>query len=255
MFQKHCKNLQQIEYAIKQIQRDLRQYIAKKNLEAEKTYTKILSILVVAWTEESLMKLLYQHKIFSDVERQKVLKKRTLEGKWKQCLDIVIVRAFKVPETKIISSIPFTFREYYKELVRIIENDFVQSIEVRNRIAHGQWVYTFTKELDKISPNIMKLMNTDNIIAIQMRMKILRTLISIITDFCISPQLAKRDFDKKYRVIDEQVNNLHKRDYKKYKECMIKKYLRGQEKRLDEAGNAAIDGWREEVAANMCETD
>jgi hypothetical protein len=233
MFHQHCNNVQQIEYAIGQIQRDLRQYISKRNEKAEKTYTKILSILVVAWTEESLLKLLYQNNLFSDNEREQVLKKRSLENKWKQCLNIAIVRAFNIPETRILSNLPFTYREYYRELIRIIENDFLQSITIRNRIAHGQWVYAFTNDLKQISQEATRLINTDNIITIQMKMKILKTMTSIISDFCISPDLAKRDFDNKYKVIDEQVTNLHKRNYQQYKQYMINKYNRGQEKRLN----------------------
>lgn len=230
-FKYHTENLRLLEYAIEQIQRELRLYISKENRESELVYTRILSSLVVSWTEVSLLKLICQRRVFTSDEERSILRKRTLESKWKYCLELAFRKSFSIPTGDLNFLLPFTFRNYYKELRRIIDNDFIESIEVRNRVSHGQWKYAFNTELTSLSNDLMRIMNLENIISLQMKMKILKSLTSLINDICISKELLQRDFDKKYRVIDEQVNNLHKRDYRKYKIQMIEKYNRGIQKR------------------------
>ena len=229
-FKYHTENLRTLEYAIKQIQRDLRVYIAKDNAMAEMVYTRILSYLVVSWTEVSLQKLICQRRLFSTNEEKAIQSKKSLEQKWKTCLDLAVRKQFNIHNASIISKLPFTYKSYYKELGRIIDEDLVPSIEVRNRIAHGQWKYAFNKECSDLSPGIIANIRKENIITLQMKMKVLKTMSSIINDFCISTDLVQRDFDKKYKLIDDQINNLHKRSYSEYRLQMQKKFDRGMAK-------------------------
>ncbi len=245
MYKYHCENLRTINFAIKQMQRDLRQYIARGKSDVVEVYTRILTYLVVCWTEISLHKLLSQRGLFTQNEINDVMRKKTLETKWKCCLDIAICRNFRVQQNRIISNLPFTHRACYKELTRIIKEEMLPSIEARNRIAHGQWKYALTNDLSSISNEITGRIRNENILTLQLRIKILRTMVSIITDYCISPTLAMRDFDRKYKIIDQQVTNLHKRKYSDYTAQMRAKYQRGLMKR-DEA---TIDGWTEEMRA------
>ena len=246
MYKYHCENLRRVEFGIQQVQRDLRLHIARQNSTAEVAYTRMLSYLVVCWTEASLIKLLNEPGLFKPKEVEAILKKRTLESRWKSCLETAARKRFRIPKKPIISSLPFTHRAYYKELVRIISEELLPSIEVRNRVAHGQWQYAFTTDLSAFSPDITAIMHKDNILTIQLRVKVLKTMASIIGDYCRSPQVAARDFDKKYHVVEQQIQNMHHRDYSDYKIKMRDKYQRGSVKR-DEAAvqryGEDMQGW------------
>ena len=53
----------------------------------------------------------------------------------------------------------------------------------------------------------------------------------LIHDLAVSPPTFERDFDKNYRLVEENKRNLHKRTYNDYRTKMIAKYQRGLAKR------------------------
>lgn len=235
MYKKHCNNLRQLEAAIKLTQRDLRRYISMNIQENEYIYTKIFSYLVTCWAEVCVLKLAYEPNAFTEKEIADILSVSTLENKWITALNVSFCRAYNIKYTNdcdiIESKLPFTHSSRYSALLDLIKNDLVQSIEVRNKIAHGQWLYAFTNDLKNFSQETTKKLRTENIVQIQLRMKLLKSLAKIINDLVVSPKTFIRDFDNHYSNIVQHRNNLHKREYSKYKESMIAKYKRGIDKR------------------------
>ena len=168
MYKYHCANLRQIDEAIKVIQRDLRRYISKEETNCEDIYTKLLSHMVTCWMEVRILKVIYEHNAFTISEIGTILDASTLQDKWVIALNFAMCKAYGIPisnESEVIKSrIPFTSRVRYLELLRIIKDIFTKSIEVRNRLAHGQWEYAFTSDLKKISSTITGRLKTEKII-------------------------------------------------------------------------------------------
>ncbi|MGE6574211.1 hypothetical protein ACQKFM_04795 [Paenibacillus xylanexedens] len=238
MYKKHCKNLRELENAIKLIQRDLRRYISTEQNSNEYSYTKILSYLVTCWAEVRILKVAFEQNAYNQKEISEILNASTLEDKWITALNISFCKAYRIRYTNdcdvIESKLPFTDSSRYSALLSLIKNDLVESIEVRNRIAHGQWLFAFTNDLKNFPQELTTKLRVENIVKLQLKMNLFKNLAKLIHDLAVSPKTFIRDFDDNYKNIEQQKKNLHKRDYNKYKQHMILKYQRGLAKRRHE---------------------
>jgi len=150
-------------------------------------------------------------------------------------LNIAFCKAYSIEKTNdkdvIIRKLTFTPKSRYIELLNLVQNDLLESIQVRNRVAHGQWCYAFTDDLKEISTDITAKLRTVNIVNLQLSLKLFRSLSQIIHDLAVSPPTFERDFDVNFGRVEEQTKNLHNRKYQIYKNKMIKKYQRGLARR------------------------
>ncbi|WP_282080203.1 hypothetical protein [Aquimarina algiphila] len=246
MYKKWCENVIALESAIEQLQKDLRIIISKEQKDNEYSYTKLLSYLVVCWCEARVIKLIYEpeytftnkkgtftkKKSFSEQEIEKIINSSTLKDKWITALQIGISKAYGIIlDKKFPNSLPFTVRARYLVIIDLIENDLLPSIELRNRIAHGQWKQAFTNDLSAFSQPHTTALRKENIVSLQLNFGIFKHLAQLIHDLASSPLTFERDFDSNYQIIEQNKLNLNSRDYKKYCEKLIEKYKRGQKRR------------------------
>lgn len=231
MYIHHCQNLKEIENAINLVEIDLRRYISAEKDAHVYRYTKILSYLITCWTEVRVLKLTFERNAFTPTEIDSILK-CSLENKWVSTLEIAISKAYNINRNGNISNqLDFTARARYNEIVTLIKNDLVPSIEIRNRIAHGHWLIAFTNDLKNKSEDLTRQIRTENIVTLQLKKKLLSGLSQLIHDLAVSPSTFERDFDRNYRLIEQNKRNLHKRNYQVYKKKMVEKYKRGQDKK------------------------
>lgn len=222
----------EIEGAISLLELDLRRYISRQQESYVYKYTKLLSYLITCWTEVRVLKLAYEPIAFTQHEVNEIISSATLADKWITALDISISKAYRINQhANIANQLVFTPRVRYNEIKNLINTDLVSSIELRNRIAHGQWKIAFTNDLRSISTPLTGQLRIENIVTLQLKKKLLTGLSALIHDLAVSPPTFERDFDKNYRLIEENKRNLHQRDYIAYAQKMVAKYLRGQARR------------------------
>ncbi len=237
MYVEHCQNLLEVENGIKRVELDLRHYISVEDSKNEYTYTKILSQLITCWTEVRILKLIYEDRAFTQAEIDLIIPTRparpaTLEDKWKNAMKIAISKAYGLNinldiESQLYGDILIS----YRDITKLISEDLVPSIEIRNRIAHGQWKIAFTGSLRSISTDLTAKIFAENIVSLQMKQNILTGLALLIHDLAVSPPTFERDFRTNYNKIKSNKENLHKRSYIDYKRIMVEKYKRGQIKK------------------------
>ena len=237
MYKQICENLREIQAGIKLVQLDLRQYIAAGKTKNEYIHTKLLSYLITCWVEVRILKLAYEPPAFTQDETIEIISSSTLENMWITALNIAICKASKISKIQdvdtIAHNIAFTARTRYKELIKLIKDDLLESIQVRNRIVHGQWLYAFTDDLMKVSSDITGRLRRENIVILQLRYALFKSLAQIIHDLAVSRPTYERDFDSNYRKIEVQRKNLHHRDVCIYRRKQIEKYQRGLKKRRE----------------------
>jgi len=243
MFEQHHQNLKQIERAISLIELALRQSIStsteppkKPGLPDENNqvyiYTKILSHLISSWIEVRVLKIAYEPQAFNAQETHEIITQKSFRDKWNTALEIAICKAYRITRNdRIAEQLSFSARARYTALRKIIDDELLSSYQIRNRIAHGQWLYAFKDDFSGIATDIMPRLRQENIVSLQIKYKLFRSLAQTIHDLAVSPKTFERDFDNNYRIIEEQQNNAHNRDYDKYKQSMREKYKRGIEKR------------------------
>jgi hypothetical protein len=232
MYKQHCENIREIEEAIKLVELDLRRYISSQQDKHAYKYTKLLSYLITCWTEVRILKLAFEKDVFNVAEIEMIVSAGTLNDKWVTALEIAICKAYGINRSlDIATQLLFTARIQFNELRNLISSDLLSSIELRNRIAHGQWKFAFTNDLKNISTPLTGELRQENIVKLQLKRKLLIGLATLIHDLAVSPTTFERDFDKNYKLIEQNKRNLHKRDFNDYKQKMIAKFERGKVKR------------------------
>lgn len=247
MYIKWCENVKTLENTIEQIQRDLRLNISRQQEANVYSYTKLLSYLIVCWSEARIMKLIYEpeytykhssgnsytkRKSFSQTEIEDIYSSATLKDKWLKAMQIAISKHHNIPlNVNFPNSLPFTSKARYLEIEDLINNKLLSSIELRNRIAHGQWKHAFTNDLRSVSQPHTTSLRTENIVTLQLNYNIFKVLAQLVHDIASSPSTFERDFDKNYKVLEQNKLNLHNRNFADYSANLIAKHIRGQQRR------------------------
>jgi hypothetical protein len=110
-------------------------------------------------------------------------------------------------------------------------SDLRSIIELRNKLAHGQWVYPLNSDGDDVAQEQMDALRVENLFSLQFKKNLLESLSSAIHDLVVSKPTFERDFDDHFRRIVETQRNLKNRDYKKWANGMREKYERGKVKK------------------------
>lgn len=222
-----------IERAIKIVQRTLRNCISQNEEVNVYVYTKILSHLVNSWIEVRLLKLINESGAYVKSQEKNILECNSLERRWQLALDFAFCKAYKINSIKKTNKelIPYTARIQRQALLDLVNKDLLDSNELRNRIAHGQWKYAFTSNYLRINGELTKSLKEENILKIQFRLAMFKSLAQIIHDLAVSKPTFERDFNNNYKVIEEQKRNSHDVDYAEYERRMVSKRIKGLEKK------------------------
>lgn len=231
-YERHCENLRMIERAITSVQRTLRDYVRKDETKNIYIYTKILSHLINSWAEVRILKIVFEKHAYTNSEKNRILGAGNVKDRWVTALGIAFSKAYKIPEKNIDDiSVPFTQRICYKMLLRLLNEDLLDSNQLRNRIAHGQWVYAFSEDLTGFQDDLTGRLRQENIVQLQLKYKMFVSLAQIIHDLAVSRPAFERDFNGHYRKIEGQKINFHNRNFEDYKTMMVAKRQRFLQRR------------------------
>ncbi|WP_016775723.1 hypothetical protein [Anaerophaga thermohalophila] len=160
----------------------------------EKSFSRILSGIQVSWAEESIKRLLYERNLFSDRQRDYLIKRPALDQKWYETLKIVFSIAYDlVPVGDEICSTVRIDRErrnlgnelvdQYLELRRIITDHLVPNFSIRNKVQHGEWEYAFKPKYSaEFSHDITDMLNGENIVTTTSRYTLVNSIYQMIVD-------------------------------------------------------------------------
>ncbi len=229
LYKFHVANIHSIEIALNHAALAARKAIAEENDPAIKSFISLYAFLLGAWFENRLSKLLYEPNAFEPVERNAILAQDSQFKKWVKLIDVAFRKHYNVPHAPLTKdNIAFTTSARYEELNNILEQDLKSVIEIRNRLAHGQWIYPFNSTGTDIETSKFQLLQDENLPSLQYKKTMLTSLTDILHDLVVSLPTFERDFDTHYRLITTSRNNLHNRSYENYADQLIRKRQRGK---------------------------
>jgi len=232
IYKYHVANLRSIEIALKNTSLSARKAISEENIKATESFVRLYAFLLGAWAETRLKKILYEKRGFNSEERERILGEKTLLQQWLKSIELAYRKHYKIAHVPLTEkTIPFTAFARFKELNDILEHDLRSIIEIRNKLAHGQWIYPFNNVGTDIEEDKYLKLKVQNILHLQFKKKLISELSQLIHDLVISLATFDRDFDSNYKQIIHTRNNLRHRSYSKYKKLLIDKRQRGIEKR------------------------
>jgi hypothetical protein len=218
----------------------------------EQAFSRILSGIQVSWAEESLKRLLYEKDLFTDTQRNYILKKPLIE-KWLETFKIVFCIAYDLmPINDEFYSLVDIKQErnnlgselvgQYKSLRKIISKNLTPNFAIRNKVQHGEWEYAFEAPISEIfSQNLTDKINGENIITTSSRYLIVNSVYNLIVDLGrFKSDSFKLDsittpfeyfFEKYLKKINFEIEKIQYCDLEKFIDDIVQKELRGLEYR------------------------
>jgi hypothetical protein len=189
---------------------------------------KTTMLLLGAWAEDRLRKMLFEPNGFTSDEREQITGAGSQIEMWKFALERGFRKRYQLPFANLAQALPFTPRSRYTAILNIIENDLRPIIEVRNKLAHGQWVRPLNSENDDVSPLHTQQINGENAHSVKCKHRILEYLSQIIQDLAAGGVAFERDFDGHYLKLENARREISSRSYPKWLTAMRAKHHRGR---------------------------
>lgn len=223
IYMQHVANLRELELAISHIGRLARAEIASKDPQQSlRSLLRLYSFLVGAWAETRLRKLLHEEYGFSEAERNPIEKESSQLRQWKETVDLAFRKHHSIKKAPLDEkSLGVDHAARRVALQDVLSNELRILIEIRNKLAHGQWVYPFNNEGTAVEPEKYKLINRENLQSLQFKYALLGHLANAVHDLVVSPKTFERDFEDHFRKLFQVRTNLVTKDYSKYEARLV----------------------------------
>jgi hypothetical protein len=232
LYEFHVANLHAIEIALDKVALTLRDAIAKNDVKMIASFMRLFALLLASWAECRLSKLLYEPKGFTDSERLKISAKGTQIERWLAAIDVAFRKHYNIPNAILsVATLPHSAWSRYESVVQLVNVDLRPIIELRNKLAHGQWIFPLNDDGNDVAQAQMDALRTENLLSLQFKKSLISSLSGIVNDLVVSLPTFERDFDQHYQLIVQTKRNLVKRSYTDYASKKQEIYKRGQERK------------------------
>jgi len=219
-------NLKSVEYAIEDTFSIIKAKISKKQETTDHfdSSIKLLVLQLGIWSEARLNKLLNEYdnnsqkKLFTELELKLIkLNKQKIE-QWKTIIELSFRKHYGIYIGHELKEENLGLEKFnqYTNIIEIVENHLKSIIEVRNKLAHGQWVCPLNDKGNLSSNSNFQELKNDNIVSLEKKYQILKYLTQTLHDLMISKATFERDFQKYYKEIDDRRVFLNKHVNKEY---------------------------------------
>jgi hypothetical protein len=231
LYKYHVANVQRVTYALDRIAPTIRAAIASEDDKTLAAFLPLYMLLLGAWAECRLRKLLFEPNAFDNADRIRVEQRPKHLEKWQKVVEIAFRKHYAIPNASLEQALPFTAGARCTEINRLLNSDLRPVIEIRNKLAHGQWECVLNNSGDDVSGDLLKAIKNENLLTLQFKKLLLGTVLDVVHDLVVSKATFERDFDTRYRHIRETSRNLETRKYSEYAQALVEKRKRGLMKR------------------------
>ena len=223
IYEYHVANLRELQLALSHTGRLARTEIASKDPQRGlRSLLRLYSFLVGAWIETRLRKLLHEEFGFTESERNQIEQKASQFEQWKETVDLAFRKHHKITKAPLDErNLGVVHAARRAALHDVLSNELRILIEIRNKLAHGQWVYPFNNEGDAVETDKYKLINKENLQSLQFKYSLAGHLANAVHDLVVSPTTFERDFEDHFKKLNQVRTNLVTKDYEKYKASLV----------------------------------
>jgi hypothetical protein len=223
LYSHHVENLKEIELAIGHTARLARSAIASRDPQKSlRSLLRLHAMLIGAWAECRIRKLLHEEYGFNDQERSKITAKKTQLEQWQETIDLAFRKHHMLPKALLNErNLGVTHAARRAALHDVLNNELRIIIEIRNKLAHGQWIYPFNSEGNAVETDKYKLINNENLQSLQFKFDLIRHLAEATHDLVVSHRTFVRDFELHFKKLFQVRINLVTKKYTKYEKSLI----------------------------------
>jgi hypothetical protein len=231
LYKAHVKNLRAVDTALERLLRELNASLARCDDTTSDALLKTTMLLLGAWAEDRLRKMLFEPDGFTAAERQQITSAGSQIDMWKLALECGFRKRYQIPFANLANALPLTPRGRYAAILCIVDDDLRPIIEARNKLAHGQWVRPLNSDNDDYSAVHTRQINGETAHSVKCKHRLLEYLSQIIHDLAVGVDAFERDFDGHYSKLEHAKREITSRSYQNWLIAMRAKYQRGRTRR------------------------
>lgn len=234
LYKAHVANLRELDIALKNTARLARAEIASRDPQKSlRTLLRMHAFLIGAWAESRLCKLLHEEFGFDEVERMTVLGKKTQLEQWQCTVDLAFRKHRNVRSAPLDArSLGVDYAARRDALLDVLDKELRIIIEIRNKLAHGQWIYPLNNQGTATESDKYQLINKENLQSLQFKRALIEHLANAVHDLVVSPTAFKRDFESHFAKLLQVRTNLITKDYEKYEAKLVELRQRARKSTL-----------------------
>jgi hypothetical protein len=263
----HQQNIKLIEEGIKLMQKDIKlTYIREQEIVDESTvnwmqqkevikqnriiYVRILSGLIVSWSEQLLKRLILEAGAFKPEQVDKFHQLQNSRHKWTTIFKLAFCNSYlpydpvdplfsNIREPESITSIRRSARDKYVSVLRVINEEIFPVIDLRNKVQHGEWKIAFDQPHSiNRDTNLTAQVNRQNIRTLQTLIHDIQAIYKMIKDvatfrggsFNLSSRATPFEYfyDKNFERIESNKKNLTTYPESQYRNEIVQRNFRGK---------------------------
>lgn len=223
LYKYHVENLRELERAITQTARLAKAEIGRGDPQnCLRSLLRLYSFLLGAWAECRLKKLLHEQRGFEQFEREEILSKQTQLEQWKATVDGAFRKHHKIRKASLDSRVLGVSHAARREALHgVLDGELRIIIEIRNKLAHGQWKYPLNSDCSQVETDKFAQIKKENLLSLQFKYSLLGHLAEAVHDLVVSPTTFRRDFDDHFKKLDQVRKNLAIKDYIHYEQYLV----------------------------------
>ena len=233
LYKFHVANLHAISGGLEHVLTRGRDAVARSKEKEVETFVRLYAFLLGAWSECRLLKLIFEPNAFTDIERRKILAETAL-NRWHKAIELAFRKHCNISSAELKPpAMPYGSHSQYLSLKTIIDNDLHYIIALRNKLAHGQWIYPLVDDLSDIAQTQMNALRHENLLSLLQKRTLIESVCAAVHDLAVSLPTFQRDWDMHYRHIEQTRLNIQKKSYATWATSLRLKYENGQERRKE----------------------
>lgn len=236
-------NYRQVNSAVKQIERALRNSVARNDSVAEGHFRNVLMMMVAIKAEARLHQILYVPDGFTEAQRRAIISKQSLFDRWTSAVDSAYRARFSIPQgIAIHDRLMHSDLARFQTLHNFLSTELKDLIHLRNKFAHGQWIYPLDAGMNEVATHLKTFSSRETSQTLTLRNEAIDAIGNIVSDLIQSQQLFRSRFDSHYARVQKVDRSLKAANYATWSKRLRERHLRGLERIRREQSNIRPEG-------------
>ncbi|WP_335624384.1 hypothetical protein [Brevundimonas sp.] len=227
LYKAHVKNLRSVRLGIDHSYRYLKRSLASEDSSAASALLRVYMLLAGAWAEARLRKLIYEPSGFTIAEIDDILDHGNQLDRWKRAVELGFSKRYS-------STFPLTSQKigrtaFYRltDIISIINSDLKPLIEMRNKLAHGQWERPLTNNEKGFSTEYTRSLVSENALSAHYKLAIIEHISIVVHELVAGGPAFERDFDYNFGRLETARHQLANHSYPLWQAHLVSKAKKG----------------------------
>jgi hypothetical protein len=234
LYEKHKRNHEEIVVSFDNLLHNLLQSIKRDNKAHIRTNTRLLLFLLGTYAETFLNSFIYEshyktkEPYFTEEEIKQSLKFHKQEERWIYIIKVSMEKKFQKP----YNSLGRVEQLLYNDLINTFKKHIIPIILLRNKIAHGNWIYIIKggEEIIYDKLTVTEALYKENYLSLKLKKNILIKLKELLISLISSKNSISEDYNRAYNNIeniDREINSLTFKKFRNWEDNEHIKYKNG----------------------------